>query len=249
MPKFKDNDALEQHNIAGSNYGYTAARPDQLTATEYTLVSIIFDESGSTSGFAKKMEEATKAIVRTCRMSPRADNLMLRILNFGSKLREVHGFKPLGNCNEADYDGMYQSGGGTALFDSAHNGIEAEVAYGRQLNDNDFTVNGIVFVITDGDDNESKFTAVEVGKALANGVQSESLESLISVLLGVNAPKGSMLDGYLESFAKTAGFTQYIQVDNLDEKALAKICKFVSQSISSQSQALGTGGPSKSLTF
>lgn len=249
MPKFKDDETLENHNIAGSHYGYTAARPDQLGATEYTLVSILFDESGSTAGFARKMEEALKAIIRACRNSPRADNLMLRLLNFGTKPREVHGYKTLGSCNEADYDGVYQSGGGTALFDAAHNGIEATNSYAQQLHSNDFSVNAIVIVITDGEDNESRFGIPEVGKALGDCIKLESLESLISILIGVNAPVGSMTDLALQRLNTGAGFTQYVQVDNLDDKALAKICEFVSKSISSQSQALGTGGPSKSLTF
>jgi uncharacterized protein YegL len=253
MPKFKDDTTLEQHKLAGSNYGYTAARPDQLTATEYTLAQVVFDESGSTSPFARQMEKALQTIVRACRMSPRADNLMLRTLNFGSRLREVHGFKPLNGCHEADYDGAYQPGGGTALFDSSHNAVEATNAYARQLSDNDFQVNAVVFVLTDGDDNESKFKAADVGKALQSCVAGESMESIISILIGVNvngmAQSGGKLDDYLKRFAAEAGFTQYVGIENLDDKALAKLCEFVSKSISSQSQALGTGGPSKTLDF
>lgn len=245
MPKFKDEDA-EQHKIVGSNYGYSAARPNTLTATEYTLATVVFDESGSTSGFSKKMEECLKEIVKACRRSPRADNLMFRVLNFGSRLREVHGFKLLSDCNETDYDGCYQPGGGTALFDSSHNGIEATRNYAKQLSDNDFQVNGIVFVLTDGDDNESRFGKKEVGEALAQCVKSESMESLLSILIGVNAAGCKQ---FLEDFARDAGFTQFVDMGTADEKAIAKLAQFVSKSISSQSQALGTGGPSQSLTF
>lgn len=46
-----------------------------------------------------------------------------------------------------------------------------------------------------------------------------------------------------------AGFTQYVEVDNATDAKLAKLADFVSRSVSSQSQALGSGGPSKALTF
>ena len=58
-------------------------------------------------------------------------------------------------------------------------------------------------------------------------------------------------DGHytIEDFHKAAGFTQYVELGSADEKTLAKLADFVSQSISAQSQSLGTGGPSQSLTF
>lgn len=253
MPKFRDDETLDQHKLAGTNYGYTATRPDHLTATEYTLVSVVFDESGSTFPFKNQMEKVLKEVVKACRRSPRADNLMLRVLNFGTNLREVHGFKPLGDCNEADYDGCYQSGGSTALFDASHNGVAAIRQYGKQLSDNDFMANGINIVITDGDNNEGSLGIPEVLAEHQACIQSESLESLVSILIGVNtagtAGDGTPLKDYLEKYHKEGGFTQFVPIDQANEKSLAKLADFVSKSISSQSQALGTGGPSKSLTF
>ena len=45
------------------------------------------------------------------------------------------------------------------------------------------------------------------------------------------------------------GFTQYVAIADANATTIAKLGDFVSRSISSQSQALGTGGPSQSLTF
>jgi hypothetical protein len=53
----------------------------------------------------------------------------------------------------------------------------------------------------------------------------------------------------LQEFKNEADFQQYIYVDRADEKKLAKLGGFISQSISSQSQALNSGGASKSLAF
>lgn len=258
-------DDLENFNIPNSHYGFSAAKIDNLQAPEYTLATVVFDESGSTSGFAKEMEKATQEIVKSCRHSPRADNLMLRTVVFGTKMSEYHGFKLLESCNVADYDSFYgKSGNGatTALFDSAHNAIKASNAYAKQLSANDFLCNGIVFVITDGDDNASLLTAVQVGEAFQEAVKGEAMESCVAILIGVNVNDPS-LHTYLTNFAKTAGFTPiktkdatgkevevpYLSLGDASEKTLAKLAKFVSQSISSQSQALGTKGPSQSLVF
>ncbi len=247
MPKF--NEVMESRKVAGTHFGYTGTRLGDLTgATEYTLVTIVLDESGSTAGFASEMEKCVSEIVKACRYSPRCDNLMLRIVAFHTNYREVHGFKLLQSCNPDDYIGVYAGGGSTALFDSACDAIEATKDYGKQLADNEFLVNACVFVLTDGDDNASKFSAIQVKEALAKCVSSEALESLVSVLIGVNITD-TRIAQFLQNFHKTAEFTQFVELKDASEKTLAKLAAFVSKSISSQSQALGSGSMSQSLTF
>jgi uncharacterized protein YegL len=239
---------MEEHKIQGSAYGFSATRVENLGASEYTLVGIAADVSGSVVGFKAEIEKCLKEVVKSCQRSPRADNLMQRMSIFDENVDEVHGFKLLSECNPSDYDGVIQTGGMTALFDAAVNQIEAITRYGMDLTKSDFDVNGILFVITDGDDNRSSMTAQEVKKRLEAAVQSEALESMVSVLIGVNITE-PRIQRFLADFHKEAGFTQYIELDNAEAKTLAKLAKFVSQSISSQSQALGTGGPSQSISF
>ena len=50
-------------------------------------------------------------------------------------------------------------------------------------------------------------------------------------------------------FKHEAGFQQFVSIKKATEKELAKLGGFISKSISSQSQALGSGGVSQSLTF
>jgi uncharacterized protein YegL len=247
MPRF--DEVMESRKVPGTHFGYTGTRLADLTgATEYTLCTIVLDESGSTAGFASDMEKCISEIVKACRYSPRADNLMLRLVAFGTNYREIHGFKLLQSCNPDDYIGCYGSGGSTALFDSSCDAIEATKDYAKSLADNEYLCNACVFVLTDGDDNASKFSAIQVKEALAKCVSSEALESLVSVLIGVNITD-PVIKKFLENFHKTAEFTQFVELKDASEKTLAKLAAFVSKSISSQSQALGTGGPSQSLTF
>jgi uncharacterized protein YegL len=244
MPRF-DN-GLEKHKTG--HFGFSATKLDKLGATEYTLVTIIADKSGSTSAFTKEMESALKEVIRACQHSPRADNLMIRFVTFENDYKEVHGFKLLEQCNLDDYNDSLCAGGQTALYDATLNGVEALNNYGKQLLDQDFAVNGILFVLTDGMDNHSKFGTNQVKQALQKAVAGENLESLVSILIAVNIVD-SQASVELDKFNKEVGFTQFIELKDASKSTLAKLAKFVSKSISSQSQALNSGAPSPSVTF
>lgn len=248
MPKLQDTATMETHAIGGSHFQFSGTRIEDLGASEYTLAIIAIDRSGSTSGFIREMEAAVAEVVKACRKSPRADNMMLRVVTFDSHLAEVHGFKPLPNCNEADYMNVLHPGGMTALHDAVYEAVKSAITYGKQLVARDYSVNAAVFVITDGQDNTSTCSAAMVKDALTEAVTSEALESMMSVLVGVGVGAGG-LDAYLDAFKNNAGFQQYVGIADANEKTLAKLGGFISASISSQSKALGSGGPSQSLSF
>lgn len=246
MPIFTDN--MDTHSIQGSNFGFSAKRIGELGATEYTLVGLAVDTSGSVQPFRDDIERCMQEVVNTCRLSPRADNLMLRCVRFDDSLEEIHGFRPLSECNIDQYKNVLPIGGMTALYDAACNVADSVTEYARSLVQNDFDANGILFVVTDGADNRSTMTPTEVKKSLERAVQSEALESMVSILVGVNI-NNPAVSQYLQDFHQKAGFTQYIEIENASAAALAKLAEFVSRSISAQSQALGTGGASQSLSF
>jgi len=247
MPILNDT-SLDQITLPNSHYGYSATRLDELGATEYTVVTIACDVSGSTAAFTFDMEAAITQIVQACKSSPRADNLLLRLVAFDDTVSELHGFKLLENCHLADYGGILRAGGSTALYDAAENSVSSTINYGHKLLSGDFSANAILFVITDGMDNASRLPAGKVKEALAKAVTSEALESIVSVLIGVNVqdPHASR---FLRQFKGEANFTQYVELDKADAKTLARLAEFVSRSIGAQSQSLGTGGHSQSLVF
>jgi len=243
------NDAsLEPVTLPNSHYGYSATRLEELGATEYTVVTVACDVSGSTAGFIFDMEAAVARVVEACKSSPRADNLLLRLVAFDDTLAEVHGFKLLENCDLADYGGVLRAGGSTALYDAAENAVTSTVDYGRRLLAGDFSANAILFIITDGMDNASCRPAHAVKDALAAALKSEALESFVSVLIGVGV-QDAQAARFLRQFQREAGFTQYVELDKADARTLARLAEFVSRSVSAQSQALGTGGASRPLVF
>lgn len=244
MPRITGD--MENHKLGGS-FTFSGARVESLGASEYTLVTVAVDVTGSVAGFENELRNALITAVESCRKSPRSENLLIRVVLFSTSyqggLKEVHGFKPLADIDTASYPQL-NPGGGTPLYDACYSGIGAMNAYAKQLVDQDFNVNGICFVVTDGDENSSVATADMVKKEQAKAVSGEIMESMISILIGINA---GYAGSFLKRFQQDAGLTQYIDVGDINPRKLAKLAAFVSQSVSSQSQALGTGGPSQNI--
>lgn len=235
-------------NNAGSDFQFSAIEVDRLGASEYTLVTLVLDMSSSVRSYQKDLNESISTILDSCRMSSFAENLMVRLVTFNENVYEEHGFLPLSELQNENYKNVVQPRGMTALYDASINSIKATVDYGRTLYDNDFDSNAILFIVTDGADNESSNSISDVAKAIKEFEMNETVESIRSVLIGVNTSSGSV-QSYLESFKNEAGIDQYIDIQNANAQSLAKMAEFISQSISAQSQSLGTGVASKALSF
>jgi len=250
MPRLMDDNVMEVGQIGGmQGFAFSGVRTERLGATEYTLVTIAVDVTGSVIGFEDDLRESLVTAVEACQRSPRSDNLLLRVIKFSSMFNngvdELHGFKPLAEIDARNDYGDMNPGGMTPLCDACYSAIGAMNAYGQKLVDDDFGVNAIAFVITDGGENASVATMKMVAQEAQKAVTGEIVESMVSVLIGVNA---SEYKYELEAFQREAGLTQYIDAGEATKGKLAKLADFVSQSVSSQSQALGTGGPSQNIS-
>ncbi len=227
------------------NFTFSGVRPEKLGATEYTLVTLVMDKTGSVSGFENNLLEVKRSVVEACRKSPRAEYLLFRSVEFNDQVDEVHGFVELATIDATQYRAP-QCAGATALFDAVYSAVAATNAYARTLTDKDFGANAIVIVVTDGDDNVSRQTVKAVAAEIKQGVRNEWLESLLVILVGVNA---GHCQQKLNAFYHQGGLSQYVDAGSATPQKLAKLADFVSRSITSQSQSLGSGGASKVLTF
>lgn len=240
-----------------SRYGFSGVGLDALGATEYTLATIVTDISGSVTGWVKQLEDCLKAIASSCQDSPRAENLLLRLVSFHDRVEEVHGFRQLEDIDVSEYDNSLQTRGMTALYDAIHTSIEATADYGKLLVDQgDMSANAVVYVLTDGGDNASKHTVNTIKKLIQDVRMDEKLESISVILIGVGYGDAS-LKQYLDDLKDKAELDQFVDLTELfqkssPEKALAKLAGYVSKSISSTSQSLASGSTSPSsslLTF
>lgn len=229
------------------NFQFSGARPDKLGSPEYTLATMVTDITGSVRPYAADLLAMKQAIVQACAKSPRRNFLMLRDVEFNTNIGvdERHGFAELRMIDPAQYT-KPDPRGMTNLYDAAYQAVAATNEYAKMLADQDFMVNAVIFQITDGDDTDSIQTPASVAKELMRGVQNEWLESIVFVLIGIN---DGQFHAKLEQYKVDAGMAQYVPVGEVTPQKLAKLADFVSRSISSQSQSLGTGGPSQALVF
>ncbi len=251
MPRLNNNN-MQTIQIPGpGTFAFSAVRLDDLGATEYTLVTVVVDVTSSVIPFAKDLLACLKKIVEACAKNPRADNLLLRVLAFNTKLKEIHGFKTLVDVDPRNYK-PFRPQGMTALYDATYSGVSATLEMAKRLTRQDFDVNGCVYIITDGMDNASTVTPKMIADKIREALKQEEIESLTAVLVGLINPKDSYANDVrnaLTTFQVNADLNQFVDAGDATPQRLAKLAQFVSQSISSQSQALGTGAPSQPLHF
>lgn len=245
MPRL-DTD-MQTHAI-GRGFAFTGVRIEKLGATDYTLVTIGVDVTGSVEGFEDQLLEMIKKAVDGCRKSPRSENILVRVFLFSDRFKngisEVHGFKPLVEIDTGSYAAL-TSGGWTPLNDAAYSAIGATTKYAEAMHERDYESNGIFFLITDGAENASVASMKMVKDEFERAKRSEILESVISVLIGVN---NAQYKAAQEQFVREAGITHFIDVGDVTERKLAKLAAFVSTSVSSQALARGSGGPSQNIS-
>jgi uncharacterized protein YegL len=238
---------MEMGTVGGKQaFKYSGVKIDKLGATEYTLVTIAVDVSGSVSGFRTELKKCLQIAVESLKRSPRSSNLLVRVGYFSTMssqgVEEIHGFKLLKDVDPTQYPDP-RCGGSTPLYIASYSAIGATNAYAKSLMDQDFLVNGIVFIVTDGGDTEGGITPQMIKKELERGVKNEEIESLIGICVGINAQGCAQ---YLSIMETQAGMS-YIDAGDATPSKLAKLAGFISQSVSSQSQSLGTGGPSQNI--
>jgi len=243
MPKLLGSISNDEQvlTIPGTTFTFSGVRPEKLGAEYQTLVTLVIDITGSVSPFADDLLKMLKTVVNACQKHPRSENLMVRIVTFNEDLYELHGFKQVADVDLNSYQ-TFNCGGMTALFDACVYAIGATQTYAETLRSSDYKVNAAIYILTDGDDNRSTNTLNKVKRCLLDTRSKEDLESLVTILIGVNA--GSCTQ-YLQDFKDKAGLSQYVDVADATPGKLAKLAQFISQSVSSTSQSLGSGGPSQ----
>lgn len=163
---------------------------------------------------------------------------MLRTVLFSNNETEVHGFKEIYSLKENEYDNTIVVGGMTALYDATYNSIESLGNYSKDLYKNDFNSNGLIFILTDGEDNNSSKTADDVKNLLASVRKAEIMTSLDVIIVGMLEDVSSLRD-----FADNIN-VKFIKFGDVNKNSLSKLASFISKSIAIVSKKLGTNDTS-----
>lgn len=248
-------DTNEKTFTASNNFGYSGAKLDHLAAVggaEFTLVTIYSDVSSSVSPFKVEMEECLrKAIVELQEWAQKAGKenaIMLRWVTFASEVTEQHGFRLLSECDPGDYN--LSCSGSTHCYEAVTKGNGAMGDYAQRLAEADWMVNALSIATTDGAEypGDRAFPLAGVKSSLDELKMSrENLESHVGILVGVNTRGNDAIKSYLAKFEVEAGWDHMRSIEDATADGLTDLTQLIVSSVSSQSQGVGSGGPSVQL--
>ncbi len=208
---------------AVSGFHYSAVRPERLQQRAYSLMTLAIDTSGSIAPLADTLRQTLNHLVRSAQQQPIAEHVLLRALGFDHTRREWHGFQPL---REVSPYGPLHTDGGTALYDATFDALNATVRYAKVLIDQGFSVNALLFVLTDGEDNQSRLCPQDIAQLVTQSRQRETPSRLRTALIGLNTRRGS-LHRQLQTFQRRAQLDDYLAVPDASPSRLAALGQLV----------------------
>ena len=249
---------MEQTKLqTNAGFGFSMTGIKNLTETSYTLALILVDTTGSVSGEETEIKRMIEQIVADGKRAGWGKRVLLAAYEFNSRVgvKEIFGFDApaaidLSRINIIAY-------GATNLIDAIDTGNDILESAATTLVSADFITNLLLVGVTDGEDNVSVKTAKDLKKRFEQGRKNENWDSIKTILIGLRTGQpaqdqkyhGKTVDGVLSDLAQTAAFDQYESSKNVTDGTYGKIGGFISQSISSASQALGSGSPSQNVSF
>lgn len=229
-------DEADTIKLSGMGYHFSAAGVSQLKADAYCLAVGAVDVSGSMDGEEQKLSDCFGHVLEACDKAPNRDAILFRLTQFNEQVRELRGFVLPANAPRVPF----QTGGMTALGAACVDAFKSVEAYAEHLlAQGDYQSNGIVFVLTDGEETvEDEDHAITRVKAEIDRIRkSEKLNSLIAILVGFRPEPAT--EARQQRFARETGML-YVKLADATPQRLAKFAKFVSQSTSSQSRQAGS---------
>ena len=201
--------------------------PDEIETDETINAVFIIDTSYSIQMYVNELNSAFNEFTETMQKSHIAEKLFVSIIEFNYEPEVVSGFQPITAIPQMDFS--KKIGGATSLYDAVQTGLQNAIDYRENLENSGVECKTLVFVITDGEDNNSSNPPRIVKKMIEKLKSDErSAFSFTSILFGVgnqaNFKKAQKAMG-IEHLAK-------VGTSGTDMK---KMIGFISQSISSVS--------------
>jgi len=240
-----------------AGFGFSMTGVKNLTETSYTLVLILIDTTGSVAGEEAEIKRMLEQIVSDGKRAGWGKRVLLSSYQFNSNcgVQELFGFDAPAAIDLSSV--KIRTYGATNLIDAILTGQEILASAAQTLVGADYIANLLLVVVTDGEDNASKQKAVDIQNAFLKARKDENLDSIKAILIGLRTGEsaqdsnyaGMTVDEVLANLAKDAAFDQYESAKNVTDGTYGKIGGFISQSISSASQSLGSGSPSQNVNF
>jgi len=212
------------------NYGFGDFNPDDVEQEDTINVQFVVDVSSSVRGYITELNAGFNEFVSRMQNSHSADKIFVSVVVFNSKVETISGYQPISSMGVIDF-GQY-IGGTTALYGGTKVALENALNYREGLENAGVNCKTLVFIMTDGGDNEpSQGTAADVKKVIDDLLTEErNFASFETMLFGINKSEKTMFD----QAASDMGITNVVTIDNTADE-IKKMINFISSSVSGAS--------------
>lgn len=201
--------------------------PEDVETDETINAVFVVDTSPSVVAYIKELNHAFNDFTESMQKSHVADRLFVSVIEFNKTVKVVSGFQPVANIQKMDFS--KRIGGYTSLYDGVYKALTNALDYRENLENSGVETKTLLFVITDGEDNNSKKSPQSIKKIIDKLKKDEkNAFSFTSILFGV---------GNATSFeqAKREMGIEHLAKIGTSGHDMKKMIGFISQSISSVS--------------
>lgn len=199
--------------------------PEEIEVDETINAVFVVDTSYSVLKYVKDLNYAFNDFTEAMQKSHIAEKLFVSIIEFSEKVKVTTGFKPVTNIPPMDFSKSI--GSITSLYDAVKTGLNNALDYRENLENSGVETKTLLFVITDGEDNNSKTNPNTIKTTIDKLKADEhSAFSFTSILFGVGN------DANFEQARDKMGIEHLARVGT-SGKDMKKMIGFISQSISS----------------
>lgn len=124
--------------------------PTNIQVSETINCVFIVDKSSSTYSFINDLNQTLNDFLHEFQRSHVADRMLLSVIEFNENIDVVNAFQPISDVKDFNV----QARGLTNLYGAVLAGLENAVQYRKDLENNGLSAKTLVFVITDGCDNQ-----------------------------------------------------------------------------------------------
>lgn len=123
---------------------------NNIQEAETINVVFVIDKSSSTNRFINDLNNTLNEFLHEFQRSHVASKMLISVIEFNSNIDVVSAFQPISDLKDFNV----QPYGCTNLYGTVLAGLENAVQYRKDLENNGISVKTLVFIITDGEDNE-----------------------------------------------------------------------------------------------
>ncbi len=221
---------MEKNNFStpAIDFNYPDFDPDKIETDETINAVFVVDTSVSIKPFVGDLNNAFNDFVQTMVKSHVAPKLFVSIVEFDEKVRISSGFQPISAIPTMDFG--KNLGGATSLYDGVKTAVTRALDYRKNQENSGVNCKTLIFVITDGDDNESSDSDGRETKKLIADFKADERGAFTFTTIMFGVGNGSKF-----KIAQDAMGIDHLGQVGTTGAELRKMIGFVSQSISSVS--------------